>query len=242
MSLTGSFPQARPLLSDSAETVRAEVIAGTRLLCETSVGLLPVDGGAVLTRGGPHTAALLYATDPVIARLDDLEFVTGEGPCLQAYWHRCPVSEPDLTGQGAAARWPWFAPEAAAIGAGAIFAFPLHAGPMVFGVLWLYRRARGSLSGLDLSTALGLADCAAAVVLNDIAEHSRQQLDNNLIDPVLLPAVIDQALGVIATQGQTDIGQARVLLRSTAYAQNRTARAVAEDVLSDRIAFAPGSA
>ena len=97
----------------------------------------------MLTRGGPDTAALLYATDPVITRLDDLEFVTGEGPCLQAYWNHAPVLEPDLAGAAATARWPWFAPEAAAIGAGAVFAFPLHVGDMVFGVLWLYRRARG---------------------------------------------------------------------------------------------------
>lgn len=42
---------------------------------------------------------------------------------------------------------------------------------------------------------------------------------------------------MIAVQRNTDIGQARVLLRSTAYAQNRTSRAVAEDVLAQRLTY-----
>ena len=108
--------------------------------------------------------------------------------------------EPDLAGPGAAARWPWFAPEAAAIGAGAVFAFPLQVGRMVFGVLWFYRRARGGLGGWDLSAALGMAQTAAAVVLNDIAEHSREQLDAHFTDSVFGRRSIDQALGVIAAQ------------------------------------------
>jgi hypothetical protein len=79
----------------------------------------------------------------VITRLDDLEFVTGEGPCLEAYWNHAPVLEPDLAAGSATARWPWYAPEATAIGAGAVFAFPIQVGAIVFGVFWLYRHTRG---------------------------------------------------------------------------------------------------
>jgi len=229
----------RALVSDSDALVRGQVTAGTRLLCETGVRVLPVDGAAVLTRGGPDTAGLLYATDPVITRLDDLEFVTGEGACLEAYWNHSPVLVPDLAGGAATERWPWYAPEAAAIGAGAVFAFPIQVGGMVFGVFWLYRHARGALTGPDLNAARGFARTAAGVVLNDIADHSREQLDAHLADSVFGRVETNRALGVIAEQAHTDIGQARVLLRSTAYAQNRTSRAVAQDVLKHRLAFPP---
>jgi hypothetical protein len=36
----------------------------------------------------------------MIAQLDDLEFVTGEGPCLEAFRTDVPVVEPDLAGAG----------------------------------------------------------------------------------------------------------------------------------------------
>ena len=212
---------------------------GTRLFCEISVGLLPVDGAAVATRAGPHTSALLYATDPVIARLDDLEFVTGEGPCLAAYGDHSPVLEPDLGGAAAAARWPWFTREAADTGAGAVFAFPLQIGAMVFGVIWFYRRARGDLTGRDLSTALGLARPAAAVVLHDVAESSREELDAHAMDVAFGRMEIDQAIGVIAVQRHVDIEQARDLLRGAAFAQNKTSHAVAADVLAHRLLFTP---
>ena len=238
------FDDAGPLFQagrcpgrESDETVRGDVLANTRLTCRISVRSLPVNGGAVSTGSGPDTSELLYATDPVSARLDDLEFVTGEGPCLQAYWNRSPVLEPDMTSPGAAARWPWFAPEAAVLGAGAVFAFPLQVDRMVFGVLSFYCRARGVLGGRNLSTALAMAQAAAAAVLNDVAEHSREQLDTHFRDSDFDRVSVHQALGMIAVQRNTDIGQARVLLRSTAYAQNRTSRAVAEDVLAQRLTY-----
>ena len=239
----GRFFQAgRGSGSASDETSRADVTAGTRLICQISVRSLPVDGGAISARSGPDTAELLFATDPVMARLDDLEFVTGEGPCLDAYWSRSPVLEPDLTGPGAAARWPWFAPEASVIGAGAAFAFPLQVDRMVFGVLSFYRRCRGGLGGRDLNTALGMAQSAAAAVLNDVAEHSREQLDTHFMNSAFGQILIHQALGMIAVQRHTKIGEARVLLRSTAYAQNRTSRAIAEDVIAHRLTYQPDTA
>lgn len=219
--------------------MRGGVMAGARLLCDIAAQLLSVDGAAVLTRGKADASALLYATDPVIARLDDLEFVSGEGPCLEAYWNHCLVLEPDLAGGAATARWPWFAPEAVAVNARAVFAFPLQAGQVQFGVFWLYRRAAGGLIGRDLNAAHGLAQSAAALVLADVAEHSAEQLDAHFLGSAYGRVEIDQALGSIAGQRHSDIEEARVLLRSTAFAQNRSSRAVAKDVLARRLTYPP---
>jgi hypothetical protein len=62
------------------------------------------------------------------------------------------------------------------------------------------------------------------------------------VDPIFGRAVIDQALGIIAVQRHADIGQASALLRGIAYGQNRTSRAVAEDVLAHRLTFRPDQA
>ena len=147
-------------------------MADAQLVCDLGVQVLPVDGAAVLTRGRQDASALMYATDPVIARLDDLEFVTGEGPCLEAYWNYRPVLEPDLASGSATARWPWFAPEAVAIGASAVFAFPLHTGDVEFGVFWLFRRTPGGLTDREVRAAQGLAQTVAAVVLTGVAANA----------------------------------------------------------------------
>lgn len=60
-------------------------LTGTRRWCSDVLRRLPVHGAAVSVRGGDATTALMHATDPVIARLDDLQFVLGEGPCQDAY-------------------------------------------------------------------------------------------------------------------------------------------------------------
>lgn len=226
----------RPVID---EPMLRTLTAGTRLLCEVCVALLPVDGVAVLTRAGPDTSALLHATDPVICRLDDLEFVTAEGPCLDAFWSQSPVLEPDLAGVAATARWPGFAAEAAGVGVGAVFAFPLQVGPVAFGVLSMYRRAAGGLHRLDRSAALGLAQAAAAVVLHDVAEHSREHVDSRLMESMFGRVEINRALGVIAEQRHADIAQARELFRSIALAQHRTSRQVADDILTHRLVFLP---
>ena len=216
------------------------VMRRARLLCDLVVRVLPVDGAAVLICGkAAEGSTLLCATDPMIAQLDDLEFVTAEGPCLQAYRTDVPVLEPDLAGASATARWPWFAPEAVASGARAVFAFPLRAGAVRFGVFWLYRRAPGGLAGRDLNAVLGIAQTAAAVVLTDAAEHSGEQLDAHFRDSPYGQVEIDRALGVIAGQRNSDIEQARVLLRGVAYAQNRSSMSVARDVLTHRLTFPP---
>ena len=227
------------MVSESRVPGRGDVTAGARVVCDLSVQVLPVDGAAVLACGRQAESVLLYATDPVIARLFDLEFVTGEGPCLEIYRNQRPVLEPDLAGGSATARWPWFAPEAVAVGAAAVFAFPLRAGGVVFGVFWLFRRVAGGLTDRDVRVASGLAQTAAAVVLTNVAANSPVQLEVHLRGSAFGRVEVDQALGAIAGQRHCDLQEARVLLRSTAYAQNRSSRAVARDVLGHRLTFPP---
>lgn len=116
---------------------------------------------------------------------------------------------------------------------------PLQVNRTLFGVFWVYRRVRGALSGPVLSTALGLAQTAGAVVLTDIAKLSGEQLTTQFLDSVSGGVVIDQAVGVIAEQRHIEINEAFVVLRATAFAQSRSSRAVAEDVVAHRLVFTP---
>ncbi len=219
----------------SGESVALHLV-GTHRLCAAAVRRLAVHGAAVSVRGGGSTKELLHASDAVIARLDDLQFVLGEGPCQDAYRRRAPVLEPDLAASAAAERWPAFAREAVSAGAGAVFAFPLQIGAVPFGILELYRRDAGPLNERGLATALLLVDAGARDVLDDFATAGLEPsaLDP---DPMFGSAEVPQATGVIAVQRGISVGQALVELRAAAFAGSRSVADVAADVLAGRISF-----
>jgi hypothetical protein len=211
---------------------------GTRRLCTDVMRRLPVHGAAVTVRGGGPTTVLLHATDPVIARLDDLQFVLGEGPCQDAYRLRAPVLEADLAAPAAARRWPLFGREAAAAGAAAVFAFPLQVGAVPFGVLELYRRTPGRLTDGEVATALLLMDAGGHLVLDDVAAADLTPTAQDP-DPVFGRDEIPQATGMIAVQLGVPIDRALIELRAAAFTSNRPVTDVAADVLTGRITFTP---
>jgi hypothetical protein len=211
-------------------------VPNTRRLCRDCLRRLPVDGAAVSIRGDPSATQLLHATDVVITRLDDLQFVLGEGPCRDAFRFRVPILVPDLRLGWPGRRWPGYAREAIAAGAAAVFAFPLQLGAVPFGVLERYRATPGGLTGTALTDAVQLADTGARLVLDDFADLGPAPPFTDP-DPVFGPVEVPQATGMIAVQQGSTIDQALATLRGAAYTQNRPVVDVARDVLTGRITF-----
>ena len=60
-------------------------------------------------------------TDAVSALIEELQFMLGEGPCIDAYDLEVPIAEPDL--DAPSSRWPGFTPPALEAGVRAIFSF-----------------------------------------------------------------------------------------------------------------------
>jgi hypothetical protein len=104
----------------------------------TGVGLALIDEAGI---GG-----VVAATGEAAEHMEDLQFVLGEGPCVEASRSGQPVLCSDLAVDGAA-RWPASAPGAEAAGVAAAFTFPLRVGVIALGVLGLYRDSSGPLSG-----------------------------------------------------------------------------------------------
>lgn len=211
--------------------------SGCRRICSDVLRRLPVQGAAVTVRGG-DIEQLLHATDAVIARLDDLQFVIGEGPCRDAYRLRAPVVEPDLASPTTVARWPVFGREAIAAGAAAVFAFPLQVGAVPFGMLELYRSTPGRFTGTDLATAVLLADTGVHLVLHDLGRADLTPTAANP-EPVFGRDEVPMATGMIAVQRGIPVAQALVELRAAAFTANRPVTDVAADVLARRITFTP---
>jgi hypothetical protein len=197
---------------------------------------LPVSGVGMVLMSHDGPAGTVAVTDGSAAKLEDLQFTLGEGPCVDASRSGRPVLQPDLAATGPA-RWPGFASAALDAGIEAIFAFPLRMGAIRLGVLDLYRDRAGALSEPELAEALAFADAATMLLLQ------LQSLDPDGRGPLgTIPVVEDhaevhQATGMVSVQAAVPLGQAIGLLQARAFATSRPITAVARDVLTGRVRF-----
>src|SRR5829696_4548158 len=92
-------------------------------------------GVTVLRRGRPETPA---ATDDVSAQVDQIQYETGEGPCLSAIVEHHTFRTVDLAAE---TRWPKFAgPAVLRTGVRSVLAYRLFTEQDTFGALNLYSR------------------------------------------------------------------------------------------------------
>ena len=205
-------------------------------LVSACVAALPVSGvGLVLmTHEGP--AGTVAVTDGAAAKLEDLQFTLGEGPCVEASRTGRPVLQPELEATGPA-RWPVFAPSALDIGIQAIFAFPLRLGAIRLGVLDLYRDRSGPLSDAELAEALAFADSATMMLLHLQSLTPDEDGPLGAVPVVEDRAEVHQATGMVSVQAGVPLGQAIGLLQARAFATGRPIGAVARDVLAGLMQF-----
>ncbi|MFP5370065.1 MAG: GAF and ANTAR domain-containing protein [Actinomycetes bacterium] len=204
------------------------VTACARALPVTGVGMV------LMTENGP--AGTVAVTDGPAAKLEDLQFTLGEGPCVDASRTGRPVLQPDLRATGPA-RWPGFAGGALDAGVRAVFAFPLRMGGIRLGVLDLYRDRSGVLTDVELAEALSFADAATTVLLH------LQSIDPDAGGPLgAIPVVEDraevhQATGMVSVQADVPLGQALALLQARAFATEQPISALAREVLCGTVSF-----
>lgn len=222
---------ARELIAAVRGLPAAEVPAA---LCRTCAASLPeISGLSVSVAGaGEGTGVVLLASDEVAARLAEIQYTLGEGPCREAMRLRAPVSAPDLTGASQARRWPLYSVQAVKAGARAAFSVPLAGGGSVLGTLDMYRQVPGSMSEEQLRTALQLADALTLAV----AALDHTSADSGGVVTWLEGAESDreeihQATGMIMAQLGVSAEEALLRLRARAFAQGRTSSDVARAII-----------
>ncbi|GAB3460288.1 GAF and ANTAR domain-containing protein [Actinophytocola sediminis] len=203
-----------------------------REICDLCVAELAVTGARIRMLGGTRAnggGAMVYASDALGVRLDDLATTAGAGPSVDAYERRRPVLVADLTSDGA--RWPGFTADAVTAGAVAVFAFPLQIGAVRLGMLELHRDAAGALTPAQLTDALLLADAATDTILQDL--HG--------VAPMTLPTLVDiqaevhQATGMVAVDLKVSLPEALLRIRGHAFAHQRALVEVAKDIIERRL-------
>jgi hypothetical protein len=183
---------------------------------------------------------MVCASDAVAARIDELQFDLGEGPRWEALQTRRPVLLPDVR-RGPHAAWPVFAESLLELDVSALFVFPLALGALDIGVAELYRSESGPLSPAEQPTALQLADAATWLLLRQLLNLAPGDgTDAPVDDSPLSRREIHQATGMVLAQAGTSARDALLLMRACAFAQGRTVREVARDVVSRGLDLTPG--
>lgn len=182
-----------------------------------------------------HAGVLLYvdgqiepmaSSDPLVAKLDQIQVDVGEGPCLDTLLGAPPyVGSDDLADDPA---FPVFGPRAAELGARSALGLRLLAGRRL-GALNLYSPAPHAFGVADRAKAVILAShCATAI---DIALNraEEEQANRDDLDAALASrAVIGQAQGILMERERITADDAFDVLRRASQELNVKLRDVAQ--------------
>ena len=206
-------------------------------LCRAAVRWLEVDGASVTLMSGAMSREPLFSSNALSALLEELQFMTGEGPGAEDFRFGSPMLIPDL--EAVAQRWPGFVSAAVAAGARAMFAVPLQAGALRVGVLSLYRVLPGPMVAEELADVLVFADIALQMVLDSAAGISGSPAYQPLDGLSDSRAEVYQAPGMMSVQLGVPLEEAFVRLRAHAFASGAALGEVADDVVNRQLRFDP---
>ena len=181
--------------------------------------------------GQPVTVA---CSDPVAARVDEVQYELDDGPCLHAMRDGHMVRIEDTADK---ARWPEFEAQAASHGIRSCLALPLNALPLSggdqpVGALNLYARSASAFGAAEARRAENFAENASGALMLAIRLASHAALIGQLRSSLTSRTVIDQALGIIMAREHCTQARAFAILRSASQNSNVKLRDIAGAVVS----------
>ena len=219
------FVEVADTLVDEFDVIEFLQLVTTRtaeLLDAGAVGLLLADRRGRLQ--------FMAASNEASKLLELFEVQHSEGPCLEAFRTGAPVIQADI--RAAFARWPRFAPRAAAAGFVSVHAMPMRLRGEVLGALNLFGSAAGSLDPADVKIVQALVDVATIGLLQERAIRQREVLTEQLQTALNSRVVIEQAKGALAQIHVVSVDQAFELLRGYARRNGRRLSEIARIVVS----------
>ncbi|MFC5931057.1 GAF and ANTAR domain-containing protein [Cryobacterium melibiosiphilum] len=195
-------------------------------------------GAAVSVFGGMVPETSICASDPLAARLDEIQFDLGEGPRWESVRSRLPVHEAYVQ-QSAHENWPMFGAALKRTGVESLFVYPLSVAALDVGVVELYSLTPGPLSAQDHAIARALASETAWTLLDHLlsmqeAARTTEPRDN----APLSRREIHQATGMVLVQLESNATEALLVMRAHAFSHDRSLRDVASDIVERRLVFA----
>ncbi|HJR25908.1 MAG TPA: GAF and ANTAR domain-containing protein [Acidimicrobiales bacterium] len=227
-----------PLTSSLAALSRFFVGDGTlqetlsRVADLTVEAVEPVDlaGITMMVEGRPKTAIF---TDELAPEIDQAQYATGEGPCLDAFREQRVMRIDSTLREGP---WPAFRDAAADHGIRSTLSLPLLVDKTAVGAMNLYASREHAFGEQDVETASLFASQAAIVLANAQAYWDARELSSGLSEAMEHRSVIEQAKGMLMAAQGIDEDAAFQLLISASQRENVKLRDVAQRIVDGAVA------
>lgn len=199
------------------------------------MALFGVDAAAIsLVFDGANTGTLGSSGEHA-RKCDELQFLLGEGPCLDSVTRRAPVLVMDLADPDDA-RWPIYGPAMLDLHIRGVFAMPVVVAGEYVGALDFFRADPGPLGHTQFTGAVVAAELAGIPLLDlldsDLHAAAADPASNAWAElHTLSRSEVSQATGMLVAQLEVEPAEALVRLRAHAYATGRSASDVARDIL-----------
>ncbi|HEV2088819.1 MAG TPA: GAF and ANTAR domain-containing protein, partial [Cryptosporangiaceae bacterium] len=210
-------------LSDIARSLQEEDSAQDTLqaIVDAAVGTVPgAELAGISLIEGRQKVRTPAATDPTVEAVDQAQYETGEGPCLDALYEHRTIRLPDMAAE---ARWPKFTARIAGLGVHSMLSFQLFVAGDNLGALNLYARTENAFD--DESDHIGLLFASHAAVALAGAQREEQ-----LVAGMHTRDLIGQAKGILMERYKLTGDQAFALLIRSSQTLNVKLREVAEEL------------
>ena len=188
-------------------------------------------GISMFDDGGKASTAIF--TDDHAPEIDQSQYDSGAGPCLDAWREKRVVRVDDI--DAGRRDYPEFAAAAAEHGVLSTLSLPLVATDTALGALNLYAADKHAFSSDDESVGLELGRAAAIVLSNSVAYWGAYELSQQLQEAMRSRAVIEQAKGILMAQSrELAPDDAFDMLRQASQRENVKLREVAQRVVDRR--------
>jgi GAF domain-containing protein len=167
---------------------------------------------------------------------DELQYVDGYGPCMDAGRTGTIMSVPDMREE---TRWPDYAAQVVSRGVLSSLSVPLPIQTDVIGALNCYARTPSAFPPEAVEMAVEIASHVAVAVGNAVAYSDAATLVEQMRAAMDSRSVIDQAMGIVMAQNRCDADAAFALLNRASQNRNVKLRDVAR-LTVDRVSRKPG--
>jgi GAF domain-containing protein len=183
-------------------------------------------GLTVRRDGQPFSAA---TSNHLAAQVDQLQYETGQGPCLDALRSGAVVQVDELSRDE---RWARYRPPAVAHGVVSSLSLPLVVDGESLGALNLYSTAPAAFTGPQRCHAEAFAAHCVAALTVSLRQVRQAQVHSQLAEAMVSSSVIDQAVGILMGQQRCTAATAFDLLRRASQNRNRKLRDIADEIIT----------
>jgi hypothetical protein len=190
--------------------------------------------GVTLSRNGQ--VASVASSDEVAIRMDELQYLGGVGPCLQAMQDDIRVDVPDMSTE---TRWGSYATYALANGIQSSFSLPLKLDGTTRGAVNLFSSSASAFSEAAIQRAQAFTDQAATSLTLLLRQADTVRLDEQIREALNTRAIIDQALGILMGARRISARTAFEHLRQASQTSNRRLTDIAAELITTMTGHPP---